>query len=246
MRRMMVLRAGAAFVIAAGLALSAWQFWRADQKRQLEAQAQSALTAAAININAAPEDEDETLPLFHRARARGEFLADKTILLDNRLHNRRAGYFVITPLVLADGAALAVNRGWIAGGKTRNPPPDAPPPPSGEVIIDGYLAADEVGALILSGQNRDDDNPMVWQRLILNEYEDYAGVAMMNRVLVSSGDDSLIPPPPARIDYRSARSVGYAFQWLSLALVAAVFYIVLSRREKRQQQAGDKRGDNNA
>lgn len=241
---MTVLRAGAVFVIGAGLALSAWQFGRADQKRQLESQAQSALTAAAISINAAPKDKDNALPLFHRARARGVYMAEGTILLDNRLHNRSAGYYVITPLVLADGNALAVNRGWIAGGKTRNPPPNPPPPPSGEVIVDGYLAADEVDALVLSGQNRDDDNPLVWQRLILKEYAEFAGIKIVSRVLISEGEYGLIPPPPARIDYRSARSVGYAFQWLSLALLAAVFYVVLSRRERQKQKAQEK-GDKN-
>lgn len=244
MRRMVVLRAGAVVVICAGLALASWQFGRADQKRQLEAKARAGLSAAAVGITSSAD----ALPLFRRARARGVYAPEWTILLDNRLHEGRAGYYVVTPLVLADGTALAVNRGWLAVGKRRNPPPIAPPPPSGEVVVDGYLAADEVDALVLSGQNTDG---IVWQRLILDDYAAHIGIALAGRVLVSAkGGDGLAPPPPARVDYRSARSVGYAFQWLSLSVVAVAFYVVLARRERQQREKGkgekakDKKGGN--
>ncbi len=234
---MVVLRAGAVLVILAGLALAYWQFNRAEQKRQLETQAKTALSAAAISITAAPKD---ALPVFRRARARGMYMADKTILLDNRIDNRRAGYHIITPLLLADGTALAINRGWLAGGKSRIPPPVAPSPPPGEVVIAGYLTADESDAFVLSGQNREGGNGIVWQRLVLDDYAAAAGITLLGRVLVGEGEEGLTPPPAARIDFRSARSVGYAFQWLSLALVAAVFYVVLARRERQKAKKDGK------
>ena len=230
MRRLLILRLAAVAVIGAGLALASWQFGRAEQKRQLETQAQAGLAAAALDINAAP---DSPLPVFRRARVRGVYLPDKTILLDNRIDNRRAGYYVITPLLLADGAAIAINRGWIPAGKTRIPPPVAPPPPDGEVVITGRLAKDESDFFALSAQNQ---NGIVWQRLLIADYAAAFDITLLPRVLIGEGERGLQPPPPAKTDFRSARSVGYAFQWLGLSLVAVVFYFVLARKMRR----GDK------
>ena len=227
MRRLLILRLAAVAVIGAGLALASWQFGRAEQKRQLETQAQAGLAAAALDINAAP---DSPLPVFRRARVRGVYLPDKTILLDNRIDNRRAGYYVITPLLLADGAAIAINRGWIPAGKTRIPPPVAPPPPDGEVVITGRLAKDESDFFALSAQNQ---NGIVWQRFacrwrgdfgfppvkraLIADYAAAFDITLLPRVLIGEGERGLQPPPPAKTDFRSARSVGYAFQWLGLS-----------------------------
>ena len=230
MNKKNILRAGAIAVIAAALSLSAWQFERAEQKRQLEQTARDGLSAPPLSIAAAPQTP---LPSFRRANVRGEYLPELTILLDNRTREGVAGYYVVTPLLLADGAAVAVNRGWLPAGRNRKPPPTPPLPPRGEVLIRGALADDETGAFALTEQNRDG---VVWQRLFLHDYAAVINVTLLNKILVRAGDDDgdeLTPPPPLRVSYRSQRSTGYAFQWLSLALLAGVFYVVLTKRGRK-------------
>ncbi|MEV4440717.1 SURF1 family protein, partial [Streptomyces sp. NPDC049577] len=54
------------------------------------------------------------------------------------------GYYVVTPLVLPDGKAVLVNRGWVAAdGDDLTRYPKVPAPPSGTVTVTGRLRGDE-------------------------------------------------------------------------------------------------------
>ena len=112
------LTVAAAAVIAATVSLAAWQFDRAAGKRVLEQAARAGLAAAPLKVRAGAK-----LQPFRRAVAIGRYLPEKQILLDNRVHQRHVGYHVITPFLLDDGLALAVNRGWLVAGKNRATPP---------------------------------------------------------------------------------------------------------------------------
>lgn len=56
------------------------------------------------------------------------------------------GYDVVTPLVLANGTAVLVNRGWIAMGSSISASPPIPAPPSGSVTVIGRLEQAETHA----------------------------------------------------------------------------------------------------
>src|ERR1700740_2427469 len=79
---------------AAGIALGRWQSGRADAKRAAAHSAQ-------------------------RIVVHGEFLPERSVLLDNKLRHGRAGYEVVTPLRLAEGIHVLVNRGWIEASPRR-------------------------------------------------------------------------------------------------------------------------------
>ena len=57
-------------------------------------------------------------------RPAGHFRPDRQFLLDNRSHAGEPGYEVLTPLELADGRALLVDRGWVAFTGSRAHLPD--------------------------------------------------------------------------------------------------------------------------
>ncbi|MFD4541690.1 SURF1 family protein [Streptomyces bauhiniae] len=56
------------------------------------------------------------------------------------------GFHVLTPLRLADGRVLLVNRGWIPANGAQTEFPKVPAPPAGKVTITGRLKADETTA----------------------------------------------------------------------------------------------------
>src|SRR5260370_25709640 len=103
---------------AAGVTLGDWQSRRAGEKRALGAR-------------------------LEQVSVRGEFVAGRTVLLDNKTRRGRVGYEVVTPLKLRDSLHVLVNRGWIERGRIselRTPPgqapvrglrPHAPPPGHG-------------------------------------------------------------------------------------------------------------------
>ena len=59
----------------------------------------------------------------------------------------------MTPLALADGRVVLVNRGWIAQQASRAELPEAPPP-AGEVTVRGRLALPPAGYLELQARRR--------------------------------------------------------------------------------------------
>src|SRR5687767_11507447 len=116
--------AGAACV--AGIALGNWQARRADEKRALGAQVQ-------------------------RIAVHGEFLPEHTVLLDNKVRQRRAGYEVVAPLRLAEGIHVLVNRGWIEAPPRRDQLPDIVTP-RGRIRVEGVMLARLPQPLKLSGK----------------------------------------------------------------------------------------------
>ncbi len=213
-------------VITVTVSLAAWQFERAAGKRALEDSAHSGLAAPPLTISVA-----EKLQPFRRAVAIGRYLPEKQILLDNRVDNRRSGYHVITPLILDDGLAVAVNRGWIESSKRRASPPLPQPPATGYITVHGVLIADEEDAFVLSSQLQEGE---VWQKLRLSDYSAAYSLTLASLALLRTGHsatDKLLPVS-LRIDFKSTRSTAYAWQWLTFALLAAVFYVILGRRKQ--------------
>src|SRR5918999_5519037 len=77
--------------------------------------------------------------VLKRVVARGRFVDEHTVYLDNKLRRGQPGYEVVTPLRL-DGMHVLVNRGWVHAGRTRETLPEVPVPP-GEVRVEGLALA---------------------------------------------------------------------------------------------------------
>ena len=139
-RRTLVM--AAALLAAAGTArLGFWQLDRAHQKIAMQdriaaraglpplAQADLARTAAAA------DDQH-----YRRITLRGRWLAERTVYLDNRQMGARQGFYVVTPLLLARGDAVLVQRGWAPRDFTDRSRLPALATPAGEVLVTGRIA----------------------------------------------------------------------------------------------------------
>ena len=185
---------------AAGIALGIWQSHRAEEKRALEAHAPA-------------------------LEARGVFLPELTVLIDNRMRHQRAGYEVVTPLRTAAGALL-VNRGWIAAGASRDTPPEVRTPP-GEVRVTGIERERLPRALALGAPS----TGKVRQNLDIDEFAAQTGLRLEHRILEQHSplDDGLLRDWP-RDDSSAEKSEAYSLQWYSLAALALVLTVALSFR----------------
>src|SRR5687767_13805206 len=103
----------ATLVVALATArLGWWQLDRAAQKTSLQ-RAQLAQRALPPLATADLPRDDAAAPPLHRAvRLQGRWSAAHTVYLENRQLDARPGFFVLTPLLLDDGRALIVQRGW--------------------------------------------------------------------------------------------------------------------------------------
>ena len=207
-----------ALVVVATIALALWQFDRAEQKRAARAAFESAQAAP-------PVAAADALSPRRRAFAVGRFLPRFEVLIDNRVVDKRPGYFVATPFLLADGRALAALRGWVAAAPDRAPPVVAPPP-AGTLRIEGTLVADDARAFELRPDRAADS---VWQNLNIDRFAQRAGLDFLPFALVWDSPPRLRAIDTAP-DFKIEQSVVYAWQWLSFAALAVVFYAVLARR----------------
>src|SRR3954465_10851157 len=215
--------AAAAAACAAGIALGHWQAGRADEKRALGAQLEQGFKAPPLEIPDGRMDPRDYV--MKHVAARGRFVDEHTVFLDNKLRRGRPGYEVVTPLRL-DGVCVLVNRGWVEAGRTRAVLPQVPAP-AGEVRVEGLGLARLAHALELGVP----EPGKVRQNVDLSAFEKETGLRLQPIVIEqhSPAPDGLTrdwPRPDTGIDKHES----YALQWYSLAALAAVLFVALSFR----------------
>jgi len=210
--------------VALFAALGNWQLGRAAEKRGLAAD--FAAGGPPIEWQQLPPDA----PRYQRVRLRGHYDPAHQFLLDNMSHESVAGVHVLTPLLLDDGSAVLVNRGWAPYGPTRQD-----------------LPAVEVGSEKRTIVGRLDELPRPgiwlkappaagWPRVVqypkMPELAAALGRELAPRqVLLDPG----VPDGYVRewtvTGTTVDRHIGYAVQWFAFAAVAAALWVVLSFRK---------------
>lgn len=216
----------AAVAGAAGTAaLGRWQLDRAAQRDAAQAllEARGRLPPlGAADLARTPAGL--AAQLQRRVRLEGEWLDEMTIALDNRTMNGRAGFYLVTPLRLAPGDAVLVQRGWLprdAGERTRLAPHRTP---AGPVVVEGRIAS---GISRLYAFDEAASGP-IRQNLVLDAYARETGLPLRPFVVVQddphAGDDGLLrqwPPPASGAD----KNRGYALQWFGLSALITGLYV---------------------
>ena len=117
------------------VSLGFWQLDRAAEKRALATAYEASQRLPPVEINGELASA-ETSYQWVSATATGQF-GGKTILLDNRIRNAKAGYEILTPF-MTNGITVLINRGWVPAASNRELPPDISTP-SGTQRISGKL-----------------------------------------------------------------------------------------------------------
>jgi surfeit locus 1 family protein len=218
----------AAAVVAAALTarLGFWQLDRAAQKQAIQAAIDRQAGMPALDrASQLPADAAEMAALHHRrARLAGRWSPSHTVFLDNRQMNGRPGFYVVTPLLLTDGRALLVQRGWVA----RDPIERAKLPqivtPAGEVQVAGRIAP-WPGRLF---EFTPAQSGAIRQNLDHDAFVRETGLRLPALSLVQSepeaGPDGLLREWPAAASGVDKHH-GYAFQWFGLSGLVLVLYV---------------------
>ena len=218
-----------AVVVAVGcVALGFWQLRRLHDRRELNARILARGSTAPVTI------EEASLPAgsraFARASATGTYDTAHEVLVYGRDLNGQPGSDVVTPLLLPDGGAILVLRGWVPFAIQEAPVAEAAPP-AGEVTVDGTMLPDEG-----DGSNRPDENGVV--RTL-----DVEGIAstvsyevaplplrLTDQTPAQQGDLPRPEPPP---QLSEGPHLSYAIQWFSFAAIALVGGVIVVRRDRR-------------
>jgi len=218
------------------ISLGFWQLDRAEYKANLQSIIESRQNIEAIDLNSIDQTNLlETVDdwLYQPVYTSGIFDHEYQILLDNQVNNMTAGYSVFTPLKLNNSKAILVNRGWIAQGKSRAELPDIS---LNEIntnrAIKGLVATAPSKGLVLSDMaNSYSSWPSVLQYIDINEIETQLGYDLLPMVLIiKNSADSGFQAQEIKINMRSEKHTGYAFQWFALSLALLIIYIVVNSK----------------
>lgn len=209
------------------LAMAALQLWRADTRGARFEQDQAARDSTPIALT--PQSRVAETLVGRVVTARGRWLADKTLFLDNKIHHGRPGYHVLTPLQLSGSdVVVVVNRGWTPAPRLRSELPPLSSPP-GEVALTGIARGFESRTFELATT---EPQGAVWQHVRAADYRRLVGLDALPLVLLQTGPggDDLIRDwrPP---ENPATRHHGYAAMWFVFALMAAGYGLFVWRQK---------------
>lgn len=228
---------GVLVAMAATARLGIWQLDRAAQKIAIERAWQERAQLAPLPMAALPRDAADLAALLHRrVVVEGRWLSRHTLYLDNRVHDGAAGFVVVTPLLLAPGDAVLVQRGWAPRDRIDRTRVPATNLPSGEVRLEARIAPWPSHRLELAGI----DQGLIRQNLDPAQLAIEVGVPLRPLSLLQLADagehDALVREWPAPVQ-DVWKNQGYAVQWFALsALIAGLalwFRVIRPRREQR-------------
>jgi cytochrome oxidase assembly protein ShyY1 len=239
----------AVLVALACLALGRWQWHRFEDKhhrKQLVARNYDAAPVPLASVLKGTDTALEPALQWRQVRVVGRYDVDGTTLVRNRPRDIAGspvfGYEVLVPLVLDDGSALLVDRGWLPNGTTGNAPGQAPdtvpPPPPGRVEVVARLRPSEPRRTqrVPRGQVGSIAVRQVEQMLGRPLYGAYG-------VLVSESPSAAAAPEPIGrpvLDGGEGINASYAVQWWLFAAMALGFPVWFARR---RPGGGDSPGD---
>lgn len=218
------------------LALGSWQVERLHWKEGLIAERTARSSGAPIPLPAvtAPAASYE----FSKTRVTGAFRNDKEMYLAARSLNGNVGYHVVTPIVLADGSVVLVDRGWVPTER-KDPSQRAAGQLAGNVTLEGLLRGSQKQNWLVP-----DNEPQhnIWFYVDTAAMGKWAGLDRVRPYFVEAGP----APNPGGYPIGGQSHIElpnnhlqYSIIWYSFAVSLTVIYIVYHRNLAKAQAEKD-------
>lgn len=234
-------------LVAAMVWAGFWQLRRLDEKREhrdtvLARQEEPVADVREVVPASADVGDPEVEEVLYRTvTATGRYADDETVVVENRSFNGAPGGWVLTPLVVEEGVAVVVNRGFLGFDRAGEIVP--PPAPEGEVTVQGLvLPSQERGRLGPTDPAEGELDTLA--RADLERYEAQLEVDLLPAYVQLAASD----PPEQPAGEGSAELValgepeldlgphlGYAVQWFIFSAIAAVGYLILLRKLAKER-----------
>jgi surfeit locus 1 family protein len=205
--------------------LGNWQLGRATAKRLVDEQFSRAETTLLL------PPASIAVPRYQRVTASGSYDTDHQFLLDNMSEAGQAGVHVLTPLLLSDGIAVLVDRGWVPFGATRDSLPDLAVPATARTVAGRLDELPRPGIELAAPAGKG------WPRLISYPHMQELAAALgrelyPQRILLDSREPDGFMRNWQVPGTTSVRHLGYAIQWFAFAATAIAIWLALSLRRK--------------
>lgn len=232
---------GHILILALGVTFVLLGFWQLDRwgERRLDNSVNAArfqAEATGVSQLVAEMGDDPASLEFRRAQATGTFVPSEEVLLRSQVRDSRAGFDVITPLLLEGGEVVLVDRGWVPL-EFDTVPVTAASPPEGEVSIEGVVRLGHQRASF----GRDDfarGRATTISRVDISGLDAQVSgelVPVYLQIVGAAGPTDLPIPAPVPEFTDEGPHRDYALQWFGFALVATLGYGFLIRRAIRRR-----------
>ncbi|MEW1860601.1 SURF1 family protein [Streptomyces sp. NPDC088194] len=233
--------------------LGLWQYHRYEQTKRSNHKISLAQHAKPVPIQTLSRP-GANLPGSERYRpvtATGQYDPAHQFVVRRRTNaDGDQGFFLITPLIISNGDAVLVNRGWVAPADDTAAFPAVPKTPTGTVTLTGRLQLDETTRI--SGIRNVGGLPPR-QFMLINSTEQTKKLSKP----VLSGYLELVKTSPPLTKGQSAEQIGapgsdssgtdmavvgqgvhlpYAIQWWLFALMVPVGWWILLRQELKERR----------
>jgi len=214
------------------LGLGVWQVQRLHWKLDLIAEREARLAAPALDR---PSEVEPARDAFRHIALEGVFLHEKEMYLAARSLHGNVGYQVVTPLRLADGSHVLVNRGWVP--RDRKDPARRPEGEvDGIVPIDGIVRGESPPSIFVP-ENEPERN--IWFSVDIAAMARWAGLDRVVPFVVEAGPAENPGGLPiggqTRVEVRNEH-LQYAIIWFALAGALAVIYVIYHMRRPEEDE----------
>ena len=204
--------------------LSMWQLGRLSDRREFNSEVHERSSLETVNISEL-DLSDPPAVQWRSAGAIGTYDPSEQVLILNRSQNGVAGLNVVTPLILDDGRAILVNRGFIALSAT---PPSAP---LGTVRVLGTV---QISDQRTSGQaTQASGEQSEFFRLDIARLEEQIDYELLPVALVAKASEPSEEPTIAPInppELSQGPHMSYAIQWLIFSIAVIVGWVLAIRK----------------
>lgn len=221
------------------VSLGLWQLRRLDERR-----ADNTTIAANMSGEAQPlatvlerYGQDPQGLKYRPVTATGIYRPADEVLLTPRSNGRLPGHHVVTPLMLDDGRAVLVDRGWVPFDDDTPPVADAAPP-TGTVTVEGILLPTQTA--VRSGTAAAGAEPggrlTFLSTVDVDLIQPQVDVALHPvSILLQEQDPApgAIPIPGPRPEISEGSHQSYAGQWFAFTAILLGGYPLLLRRSLR-------------
>ena len=236
----LIVIAGSALCVSLGL----WQLDRLSQRRAFNIHYLAASALPMLKISDAPRLDLASME-YRAVQISGTYDPVNQVVLRNQYYETQPGYYLLTPLVLSDGTALLVERGWIpAAGNAASADWRQYDQP-GIVTISGILrlgqTQPEMGGLpdstLTPGKTRLD----YWNIINVERIARQVPYKLLPVFVQPNADPTRAQPPypfQPEIVIDEGPHFGYALQWFTFSALLFFGYLLvyLPRQAKTEQK----------
>ena len=229
--------AGSALCIRLGI----WQLDRLEQRRAFNAQVESVWMMEPLNLNS-QITEDLSLMEYRTVSISGKYDFEKQVALRNRYFQNESGYHLLTPLLLDDGAAALVDRGWIPAEGNDSPVDWRKYDQPGQISLQGQIrlgqTKPDMGGVPDPALAPGQDKLEFWNLVNLERIRQQMPYPLLAVYIQPDPDPQDIEPPipyQPEIELSEGSHQGYAVQWFTYASILMLGYPFYVRQQIKEK-----------